>query len=148
MGLVTDADELVRQRGEHGRKIRIGEVDPADDAEHEGGRRGRLEEPACLVECGTCLDEHRSADAVLAQQRREVVWAEGATDRRELIRQPGVVGERGIPEVLVRVDDQMTSRSGTSSAGPRFSRSQFSLCAMWSRVAARAKSASPAAIAS
>src|SRR4029077_20159710 len=37
---------------------------------------------------------------------------------------------------------------GTSSAGSRLSRSQVSLVAMWRSVAARARSASPAAIAS
>ena len=56
-----------------------------------------------------------------------------ATDRRGPERQP--------PEL-----DQ--SSRGTSSAGSRCSRSQFSFVAMWSSAEARARSASPAAIAS
>src|SRR5205823_1573967 len=64
-----------------------------------------------LVERRTGLDGDRAGDAVRAQQRLEVARRVAASERRHLVRHPGVLGELRIPEVLVRVDDQ-ASRSG------------------------------------
>ena len=145
---MADPDEPRPEPGERTAGLRGGEVDPADDAEHERRRRRRREERRRLGERGLRLNRDGAVDAVRAQQRPELVGAEASPDRRQLFREPGVVRAGRVEEVLVRVDSHGTASSGTSSAGPRLSRSQSSLVAMWSRVVARARSASPAAIAS
>ena len=83
------------------------------------------------------------------EQRLEILRSERLADRRNLVRQERVIRSSQVPEVLMRVDDQRSSRStahrrparGAPGATPR-------CCAMCSSVAARARSASPATTAS
>jgi hypothetical protein len=121
--LVADPDQepaagpfadLVEALGEG----RVGEIDPADDPGHElVGRRGG-EEFAGLGEAGAGLDEHRAVDTRRGQLRLEILGPEAPSDRLQLLRQPGVVGGRRVPEVVVGVDDYGvgTSRARSPSA--------------------------------
>ena len=85
---------------------RVGRVErrPADDARHDGRRRGELEQEARLGHRRRRLDEHGGVDPGAGEQRRQIgrleVPVDGSLGRGE----PAVVGPREPPEVLVGVD--------------------------------------------
>ena len=51
------------------------------------------------------LDEHRRSDAALCEQRLEVAWLERPIDHLVLLRHPRLRDERGVPKVMVGIDD-------------------------------------------
>ncbi len=109
------------QRGDGLDDRRIRQVDPANDAGHElGRRRGRQELPGFL-EARAGLHEDRSADLGLDQQRRKVVRAEATGDRPLLSGHPRVVSPGRVPEMVVSIDREVAHGGVGASAGMRAS---------------------------
>src|SRR5262249_7133586 len=74
------------------------------DAENERCRRREVEQPPGLVERVARLDDDGARDAVLAQERLELLGPEAPPERGGLARQPRRVGRRRIPEMPVGVN--------------------------------------------
>jgi hypothetical protein len=88
---------------------------PGDHAHHEGVVRGDGEHRVGVGAVVGGLHEHRPGDAGTGQQRLQVLGAEAAGDRGDLVGQPGVGDLLRGPEVLVGVDDH---RDSSSPRGP------------------------------
>src|SRR5439155_9224434 len=93
-----------------------GEIHPSHDAADELVGGGGVQELARLLDAGNCLDQDRLLDTVVGQQRPQVVGAEWPPDRGQLVAHPRVFAARGVPEVVVGVDDHASS-NGHSSSG-------------------------------
>ncbi len=97
------------------RRVRGGEIRPADDA-GDDGTTGREGEEVSRLRLGRGrLDQDRRLDAVTGQDRREVGHREVPVDRREVRRQPAVIAARDLPEMVVGVDPHR--QRGTGAVG-------------------------------
>src|SRR5207245_487844 len=99
----------------------IGEIDPADNAPDERRCGRHREELPRLLDARAGLDEDRRLDPVRREQWLEILRPEPATDRREIVGQPRVLGRGRVPEVVMGVDDHGTGASAEISPSARSS---------------------------
>ena len=88
---------------------RVGQVDPSDDARDEIDARGGREKVSRLLGAARGLHQPGRVDAVLGQHRAQVFRAKPPPNWRVRFGHPGVLGDRRIPEVLMRVDEASTA---------------------------------------
>ena len=86
-------------------RVRVGEIDPADDAEHERRRLRDCEQAPRLVERADCLYQHRASDTVLMESWSKIIRTEAAPNDCDVLGEKGILGDVRVPEMLVRVDD-------------------------------------------
>src|SRR4029077_12568268 len=118
--LVANADQLraTGQGLELGNRLdRMGirEVDPSDHPREEVRDGGGRQQVAGFVQARAGLDHDAAVHAAPAELRREVHRAERPSNLRELVRHPWIGGARGIPEVMMRVDNHGRLDDGTGA---------------------------------
>src|SRR5207249_6965498 len=98
---------------------RAREVDPADHAGNECLLLREFQEPAGFLLTVGCLDDYRPVDTQIRQDAREIAGKIISSKDGDLRRHPRIVKARGLPKMLVSVDNQSRSNPPqTLSAWP------------------------------